>query len=136
MPAAPVKRAPAKKAAPRKPATPPKPAEPGDVKFDWRKIYPAKVPLFKFVSDDGFVLCLPKFTQPGEGEVLGLMLFDKSEQELMIQVMRDHITEKSFDGDAALYATYATLKRFTVVGTVEQLLREWPKASGVELGKS
>lgn len=134
MTTAPRKAAPRK--APAKKPVPPKPAEPGDAKYDWLTIYPASVPLFKFVSDDGFVLCLPKFTQPGEGEVLGLMLFDKNEQELMIQVMRDHIVEKSVDGDAALYATYATLKRFSVQGSVERLLKEWPAASGVELGKS
>lgn len=131
---APVKRAP-RKVAPKKAATktPPKPGEP---KFNWREVYPDEVELFKYVSDDGFVVCLPKYDNPGEGEVFGLMLLNKNEQELLIYVMRQHIREHARDPETALLITFQALQKMKAPGVIETLLTQWPEASGLELGKS
>lgn len=127
----PVKRAPKKRApAPRKNA------EPGDPAFDWKSIYPKEVKLFRFMSEDGFVVCLPYFEDPGEGEVFGLMLLNKSEQDLLIYVMRQHITDNAIDADGALQVTFRALQRMKAPGVIEMLLQKWPEASGKELGKS
>lgn len=126
---APVKR-PAKKAAPKKVY------EPGDPKYDWRQIYPATVSLFKFTSGDGKVVCLPKYEEPAEGEVFGMMLMNKSEQDLLIHTMRSHITDNAKDPDYGLQVTFQALQQMAAKGTIERLLTEWPQASGIELGKS
>jgi hypothetical protein len=111
-------------------------AIPGDPKYDWRKIYPTDVKLFKFISTDGFVICLPHYEQPSEGEVFGLMLLDKSEQELLIHIMRQHITRNAVDADEAFQATFSALQRMRDAGNIEALLTQWPEASGVSLEKS
>lgn len=134
---APVKRA-AKKAAPR--TTPRNGAsrevEPGDPKFDWTAIYDRSIKLFKYTSEDGFVVCLPAYEDPYEGEVFGLMLMNKNEQELLIYVMRQHITRNAIDPEGALLMTFQALKKMKRPGVIEQLLKAWPEASGKELGKS
>lgn len=132
---APVKRAP-RKAAPRKAASSKTPPKPGDPKFDWREVYPATVELFKYVSDDGFVVCLPKYQNPGEGEIFGMMLLNKNEQELLIYVMRQHIRENATDPEQGLLVTFQALQKIKAPGTIESLLQQWPEASGLELGKS
>lgn len=128
--------APTKKRAPAKKAASKAPANPGDPKFDWRAIYPATVSLFKFTSEDGFTICLPSYEDPGEGEVFGLMLLNKSEQDLLIYVMRQHISDNANDPDEALRVTFTALQKMKAPGVVESLLRKWPEASGKELGKS
>lgn len=134
---APVKRAPARRTTAATNGSRPKVrAEPGDPKFDWRQIYPQDVQLFKFTSDDGFVVCLPSYEDPTEGEVFGLMLMDKDEKDLLIYVMRQHITTNAIDAEGALLVTFQALKRMSHAGMVESLLRKWPEASGKELGKS
>lgn len=132
---APRKRAPAKKTA--APAVKPKQvAQPGDPKFDWRAIYPTDVPLFKFTSEDGFVVCFPSYEDPTEGEVFGLMLMNKDEKDLLIYVMRQHIVKNAIDPEGALLVTFEALKQMSRPGVVETLLKRWPEASGKELGKS
>lgn len=132
---APVKRAPrkavAKKAAPSK-AQP----KPGDPRFNWREIYAKETALFKFTSEDGFVVCLPQYEDPGEGEIFGLMLLNKSESDLLVYVMRQHIRDKSIDPDQALLVTFQALQKIKAPGMIETLLKAWPEASGKELGKS
>lgn len=132
---APVKRAP-RKAAAKKTASTKTPPKPGEPKFNWREIYPTDVELFKFSSDDGFIVCLPKYENPGEGEVFGLMLLNKNEQELLIYVMRQHIREHAIDPEQALLVTFQALQKIKAPGTIETLLTQWPEASGLELGKS
>ena len=134
----PVKRAPRKAPSKRAAAVAKtkKVAEPGDPQFDWRAIYPKDVSLFKFTSEDGYVLCLPSYEEPAEGEVFGLMLMNKSEQDLLIYVMRQHITRNAIDPEGALLVTFRALKRMSAPGIVETMLKAWPEASGVELGKS
>lgn len=129
----PVKRAPAKKAAAKRPA---KVYEPGDPKFDWRTVYPNTVELFKFTSNDNHVVCLPKYSEPAEGEVFGMMLMQKSEQDLLIHTMRGHIIDNAKDPDYGLQVTFQALQKMAARGTIERLLQEWPEASGIELGKS
>ena len=128
----PVKR-PVKKAVAKKPT---RVLEPGDARYDWRQIYPDTVELFKFTSGDGFVVALPKYSEPAEGEVFGMMLLNKSEQDLLIHVMRSHIIDNAKDPDFGLQVTFQALQRMNAKGTIERLLSEWPQASGVELGKS
>lgn len=129
-------RSPAKKAAVAKAAASNSVTTPGHPKFDWGKIYPKDVELFKFMSEDGFVVCLPKYEDPGEGEIFGLMLMNKTEQELLIYVMRQHITHNAIDPEGALLVTFRALQKMKAAGTVETILKEWPEASGKELGKS
>lgn len=131
---APVKRSPRKAAA--KKAAPKAEVRPGEPKFDWKKIYPQDVKLFRFTSEDGFVVCLPWYEDPGEGEVFGLMLMNKNEQELLIYVMRQHITRNAIDPEGALLVTFQALQKMKSPGTVETLLKAWPEAAGKELGKS
>ncbi|QSL99626.1 hypothetical protein [Mycobacterium phage Maco6] len=126
----PVKRAP-RKASPK----PKKSLIPGEPGYDWRTIYPTSVKLFKFTSDDGFVVCLPKFRQPGEGEVFGLMLMDKSDQELLLHVLRECITADATNPQDALMVTFEALRKMKADGTVEKLLEEWPADAGVKLEK-
>ena len=130
---APVKR-PVKKTTQSK--KPPRVFEPGDPKYDWRQIYPDTVELFKFTSEDGFVVAMPKYQEPAEGEVFGMMLLNKSEQDLLIHVMRSHIIQHAKDPDYGLSVVFQALQRMAAKGTIERLLKEWPEASGVELGKS
>jgi hypothetical protein len=130
---APVKRV-AKKAAPKVNTIKAK-ATPGDPKFDWRSIYGTEVELFKFTSEDGFTVCLPKYEDPGEGEVFGLMLMNKSETDLLIYVMRQHITHNAIDPEGALLVTFQALQKMRAPGVIETLLKDWPEASGKDLGK-
>lgn len=132
MATAPAKRAPRKTAA--RPAAK-KNAVPGDPGFDWRQFYPNTAKLFKFTSSDGFVVCLPEFKEPGEGEVFGLMLMDKSDQDLLLHVMRESIVNQANDGQQALVTTFEALKKMRAEGTVEKLLEEWPAAAGIKLEK-
>jgi len=127
---APVKRAPRKKA-----VKPKKLAMPGEPAFDWRNVYPNDVELFRYTSDDGFVVSLPKFEEPGEGEIFGLMLLNKSEQDLLIYIMRQHITQNAIDPEGALQITFRALQKMRAPGMIESLLKDWPEASGVDLGK-
>lgn len=127
---APVKRAP-RKMSPK----PKKSLIPGEPGYDWRAIYPTPVKLFRFTSDDGFVVCLPEFRQPGEGEVFGLMLMDKSDQELLLHVLREAITADAVDPQQAMVVTFEALRKMRADGTVEKLLEEWPAAAGVKLEK-
>lgn len=129
-PARPVKRAPAKKSAPKKVY------EPGDPKYDWRQIYPDTVDLFRFTSGDNHLVVLPKYAEPAEGEVFGMMLLNKSEQDLLIHTMRSHIIDNAKDPDYGLQVTFQALQKMSAKGTIERLLKEWPEASGIELGKS
>jgi hypothetical protein len=124
---------PVKRAATKKPA---KVYEPGDARYDWRTVYPNTVSLFKFTSDDGFVVSLPKYSEPAEGEIFGMMLMNKSEQDLLIHTMRSHIIDNAKDPDFGLQETFRALQRMSAKGTIEKLLKEWPEASGIELGKS
>jgi hypothetical protein len=135
----PVKRAPRKRApqavngrAPAKKAD----AKPGDPKFDWKAVYPADVHLFRYTSQDGFVVCLPSYEDPGEGEVFGLMLLNKTESDLLVYVMRQHITHNAIDPEGALLITFQALQKMKAPGVIETLLKAWPEASGKELGKS
>ena len=131
---APVKRAaPAKRTSTAKRKEEPKP---GDPNFDWAAIYPKDTQLFKYTSEDGFVVKLPVYDDPGEGEIFGLMLLNKSETDLLIYVMRQHITTHAIDPDGALLVTFQALKRMKSPGVIETLLKAWPEASGKELGKS
>lgn len=131
----PVKRAPAKKAATKRGA-PKKQAEPGDPNFDWKSLYKDGTSLFRFRSDDGFVVVLPSYDDPGEGEVFGLMLLNKTESDLLVYVMRQHIIDHAKDADSLLQVTFRALQRMKAPGVIETLLKEWPEASGKELGKS
>jgi len=131
----PVKRTPAKKVAPRK-AAPKRVAEPGDPAFDWKALYKDGTSLFRFRSKDGFVVCLPSYDDPGEGEVFGLMLLNKSEQDLLIYIMRQHIINRAKDADSLLQTTFLALQRMKAPGVIEELLKAWPEASGKDLGKS
>ena len=124
------RKAPAKKAATK--ADP----MPGDPSFPWKSIYPAEVKLFKYTSEDGYVVCLPVYEDPGEGEIFGLMLLNKSESDLLVYVMRQHITHNAIDPDGALLVTFQALKKMKSPGVIETLLKAWPEASGKELGKS
>lgn len=134
---APVKRAPARKgAATQRPPVRKENLRPGDPKFDWKAVYPKDVPLFKYTSADGFVVCLPMYDDPGEGEVFGLMLLNKSESDLLVYVMRQHITHNAIDPEGALLVTFQALQRMKSPGVIETLLKAWPEASGKELGKS
>ena len=132
---APAKRTP-RKAAAKKAAPSKAPAKPGDPRFDWRNIYPKDVPLFKYTSEDGFVVCLPYYEDPGEGEVFGLMLLNKTESDLLVYVMRQHITHNAIDPEGALLVTFQALQKMKAPGVIETLLKAWPEASGKELGKS
>lgn len=132
MTTAPTKRAPAKKTTAGKPKKSTVPGEPG---YDWRSLYPPNTKLFKFTSADGFVVCLPEFKEPGEGEVFGLMLMDKSDQELLLHVMRESITNQASEGQQALVTTFEALKKMRAEGTIERLLEEWPAAAGIKLEK-
>ena len=111
-------------------------AKPGDPNFDWAAIYPQGTQLFKYTSQDGFVVKLPVYDDPGEGEIFGLMLLNKSETDLLIYVMRQHITTHAIDPDGALLVTFQALKQMKAPGVIETLLKAWPEASGKELGKS
>jgi hypothetical protein len=111
-------------------------AEPGDPKYDWRTVYPDTVSLFKYTSQDGKVLCIPAYEDPGEGEIFGLMLLNKNEQELLIYTMRQHITRNARDPEHALLVTFQALKNMRAPGTVETFLKSWPEAAGKDLGKS
>lgn len=122
--------------APAKRAAPAKDAKPGDPRFDWRAVYPKDVQLFKYTSEDGFSVCLPWYEDPGEGEVFGLMLLNKSESDLLVYVMRQHITHNAIDPEGALLITFQALQRMKAPGVIETLLKAWPEASGKELGKS
>lgn len=133
MTAAPVKRAPRK--APAKRPVPKGGGQPGDPGFDWGKVYPKELHTFKFMSDDGFVVELPWFSEPGEGEVFGLMLLNKSESDLLVYVMRQHIMKNAIDPDGALLITFQALQRMKSPGTIERLLKQWPEAAGLDLGK-
>lgn len=131
---APVKgarKAPAKRASAAK-----KNAEPGDPNFDWKSLYKDGTDLFKFRSEDGFVVVLPSYDDPGEGEVFGLMLLNKSESDLLVYVMRQHIMDHAKNPDALLQVTFRALQRMKAPGVIEELLQKWPEASGKELGKS
>lgn len=127
----PVKRAPAK----RTQASRKKYADPGDPSFDWGQIYTRDVKLFRFMSEDGFVVCLPRYNEPAEGEIFGLMLLNKSEQDLLIYVMRQHIKANAIDPDGALLVTFEALKKMSSPGTIEGLLKAWPEEAGFDLGK-
>jgi hypothetical protein len=131
----PVKRTPKKAAATRRP-TPKKQVEPGDPAFDWKSLYKPNTQLFKFRSEDGFVVCLPSYDDPGEGEVFGLMLLNKSESDLLVYVMRQHIIQHAIDADSLLQTTFRALQRMKAPGVIETLLQAWPEAAGKELGKS
>lgn len=134
----PVKRTPAKRV-PQKMSRPPvkkADAKPGDPKFDWAAVYPSDVHLFRYMSEDGFVVCLPSYEDPGEGEVFGLMLLNKNESDLLVYVMRQHITHNAIDPEGALLVTFQALQRMKSPGVIETLLKAWPEASGKELGKS
>lgn len=131
---APTKRAP-RKAAAKRPGTKAE-VKPGDPKFDWANIYPQDVRLFRYTSEDGFVVKLPWYEDPGEGEVFGLMLLNKSESDLLVYVMRQHITRNAIDPEGALLVTFQALQRMKAPGVIETLLKAWPEASGKELGKS
>lgn len=128
---APVKGAP-RKAAPKKPA---KKLEPGDPAFDWKSLYKPGTDLFKFRSEDGFVVVLPSYEDPGEGEVFGLMLLNKSESDLLVYVMRQHISTHAIDADSLLLTTFQALQKMKAPGVIEALLKAWPEAAGKELGK-
>ena len=128
-------RPPAKKAPARKAVAAKKVYEPGDPRFDWLQVYPKDVQLFKFTSDDGYVICLPWFEEPGEGEVFGLMLMNKSESDLLIYIMRQHITHNAIDPEGALLVTFRALQKIKAPGTIESLLKKWPEAAGMDLGK-
>lgn len=130
----PVKRSPKK--APAKRAAPKKVLEPGDPAFDWKALYKPNTELFRFRSEDGFVVCLPSYDDPGEGEVFGLMLLNKSESDLLVYVMRQHIIEHAIDSESLLQVTFKALQRMRAPGVIETLLQKWPEASGKELGKS
>lgn len=133
---APIKRTPAKKAPARKAVASTKSYEPGDPRFMWSGgVYPKETALFKFTSDDGYVVCLPWYEDPGEGEVFGLMLLNKSESDLLIYVMRQHITHNAIDPEAALLVTFQALQKIKAPGTIERLLKQWPEAAGKDLGK-
>lgn len=131
---APTKRAPRK--APAKKGAAKVQAKPGDPKFDWRNIYATDVKLFKYTSQDGFVVCLPEYDDPGEGEVFGLMLLNKSESDLLVYVMRQHITRNAIDPEGGLLATFQALQKMKAPGVIETLLKAWPEASGKTLGES
>lgn len=128
---APQKRAPKKRTAPAK-----KNYEPGDAQFDWKALYKPNTQLFKFRSTDGFVVCLPWYDDPGEGEVFGLMLINKSESDLLVYVMRQHIIDHAIDSESLLQAAFRALQKMKAPGTIEALLKDWPEAAGKELGKS
>lgn len=132
----PVKRAPAKAAARRPAAAKKKEAEPGDPQYDWSNVYEKSVDLFTFRSEDGFVVKLPMYDDPNEGEVFGLMLLNKSESDLLVYIMRQHITNHAIDSEAGLQITFKALQRMKAPGVIETLLQKWPEASGKELGKS
>ncbi len=135
----PVKRAPAKRAPAKRvhPAAVKKAdSKPGDPRFDWGAVYPKDVHLFKYTSEDGFVVCLPWYEDPGEGEVFGLMLLNKTESDLLVYVMRQHITRNAIDPEGGLLVTFQALQRMKSPGVIETLLKAWPEASGKELGKS
>jgi hypothetical protein len=135
----PVKRVPAKRAPQKVNGRVPakkEPAKPGDPRFDWKAVYPADVHLFKYTSADGFVVCLPWYEDPSEGEVFGLMLLNKTESDLLVYVMRQHITRNAIDPEGALLVTFQALQRMKAAGVIETLLKAWPEASGKELGKS
>ena len=138
MTAQPVKRAPKKGpgTAVRRPAVGKKQPEPGDPNFDWKALYKEGTSLFRFRSDDGFVVVLPSYDDPGEGEVFGLMLLNKSESDLLVYVMRRHIITHARDPESLLQTTFRALQRMKAPGVIEMLLKEWPEASGKELGKS
>lgn len=128
---APVKRTAAKKVA----AKPKKPSQPGDPAYDWKPLYKQGTKLFRFNSADGFVVCLPEFRQPGEGEVFGLMLLDKSDQDLMLHTLRETIAEAALDTQTALVTTFNALRRIKAEGSIEALLEKWPEAAGIKLEK-
>lgn len=131
----PVKRTPARKAPARKAVAAKKEYEPGDPRFDWLQVYPKDVHLFKFTSEDGYVVALPWYEDPGEGEVFGLMLMNKSESDLLIYVMRQHITHNAIDPEGAMLVTFRALQKMKSPGTIERLLKAWPEAAGKDLGK-
>jgi hypothetical protein len=132
---APVKRSP-RKAPAKKAAAPAKEAKPGDPRFNWKAVYPADIKLFRYTSEDGFTVCLPSYEDPGEGEVFGLMLLNKTESDLLVYVMRQHITHNAIDPEGALLITFQALQKMKAPGVIETLLKAWPEASGKELGKS
>ena len=131
----PVKRVP-KKAAAKRNGVAKKQAEPGDPQFDWKSLYKDGTSLFRFRSKDGFVVVLPSYDDPGEGEVFGLMLLNKSESDLLVYVMRQHIIDHAKDSESLLQVTFRALQRMKAPGVIEELLKAWPEASGKELGKS
>lgn len=135
MTAAPVKRTPRKAPAKRAPAKVKPGAEPGDPGYDWLNVYPKETHTFTFMSDDGFTVQLPWFEEPAEGEVFGLMLLNKSESDLLVYVMRQHIVKNAIDPDAGLMITFRALQRMKAPGTIERLLKQWPEAAGLDLGK-
>ncbi|AZS06580.1 tail assembly chaperone [Mycobacterium phage JacoRen57] len=128
----PVKRAPRKKVSAKTKAD----AKPGDPAYDWKSVYNKDLKLFRYISQDGFVVCLPEYEDPGEGEIFGLMLLNKSESDLLVYVMRQHITRNAIDPENALLVTFQALQRMKAPGVIETLLKAWPEASGKELGKS
>jgi len=130
----PVKRVPKKGT--KRAGAPKKQPEPGDPNFDWKALYKPDTQLFRFRSEDGFVVCLPSYDDPGEGEVFGLMLLNKSESDLLVYVMRQHIIDHAKDAESLLQVTFRALQRMKAPGVIEQLLKDWPEASGKELGKS
>jgi hypothetical protein len=134
----PVKRTPKKGPGPQAVRTPAKKKviEPGDPNFDWRALYKDGTSLFRFRSQDGFVVVLPSYDDPGEGEVFGLMLLNKSESDLLVYVMRQHIIDHAKDAESLLQVTFRALQRMKAPGVIEELLKAWPEASGKELGKS
>ena len=109
---------------------------PGDVDFDWHTVYPAKVRLYRFVSNDGHMVCLPKFEQPGEGEIFGMMLMEKSDQDMLITMMRDLINKYAKEPDYALRVTFEALRTMNAEGTVSDFLEGWAKDAGLDVGKS
>lgn len=132
---APQKRAP-KKAPAKRTSAAKRNAEPGDAQYDWKGLYKPDTHLFRFRSEDGFVVCLPWYDDPGEGEIFGLMLLNKSESDLLVHVMRQHIIDHAIDADSTLVNTFRALQKMKAPGVIETLLKEWPEAAGKELGKS
>jgi hypothetical protein len=109
---------------------------PGDIDFDWHTVYPAKVKLYRFVSNDNRLVCLPRFEQPGEGEIFGLMLLEKSDQEMLVGLMRDLINQHAKSPEYGLRVTYEALRTMHAEGTVSDFLEGWAKDAGIEVEKS
>lgn len=133
------RRAPAKNTtAPKGRATPTRPranpaakrsvdVAPGHADFDWRTVYPAKVPLFRY-EDEGYgtVLCLPPFPEPDQGSIFADLLEDVPDQVMLMKLFKQAIHDNAKDPDEGLAITSSALRNGLT--SIEHLLQTWAGA--------